>query len=97
MTNQEVTQNWINGKIGESLHMSTDGKSIFSYQMKIGETHIIKEGGFLTKKKIGLNVQSPFFYSKTTSKHVGLVKRYADAMINPVSIKKGYSLWYLFP
>jgi hypothetical protein len=90
MTNQEVTQNWINGKIGESLHMSTDGKSIFSYQMKIGQT-------LTNGEKQGLNVQKPFFYSKTTSKHVGIVKRYADNMVNPVSIKRGYSLWYLFP
>jgi hypothetical protein len=94
MTNQEVTQNWINGKIGESLHMSTDGKSVFSYEMKIGQTLINGE-------KQGLNVQKPFFYSQTTSKHVGLVKRYADKMVNPVSIdKKGFVLsypWYVFP
>jgi hypothetical protein len=97
MTNESVVENWYNGISGKSLNMDTDGKSLFSYEMKIGETHIVKEAGFLTKKKVGLNVQSPFFYSQTTSHHVGLVKRYADEMIDPVSIKKGYSLWYLFP
>ena len=94
MTNQEVTQNWINGKFGESLHMSTDGISIFSYQMKIGQT-------LTNGEKQGLNVQKPFFYSRTTSNHVGLVKRYADNMVNPVGIdKKGFVLsypWYVFP
>ena len=97
MTNDKVTSNWYCGKIGKSLNMSTDGKSLFSYRMKIGETHIIKEAGFLTKQKIGLNVQKPFFYSQTTSHHVGLVKRYADEMVNPVSVQNGYSIWYLFP
>ena len=74
----------------ETSSMQTDGKSIFSYEMKIGQTLINGE-------KQGLNVQKPFFYSQTTSKHVGIVKRCADNMVNPVSIKKGYSLWYLFP
>ena len=101
MKNESVVESWVNGQIGQSLNMSTDGKSLFSYRMKIGETHIIKEAGFLTKKKIGLNVQKPFFYSQTTSKHVGLVKRYADKMIDPVSIdRKGFVLsylWYVFP
>ena len=90
MRNETVVENWVNGKIGHSLTMQTDGKSIFSYEMKIGQTLINGE-------KQGLNVQKPFFYSQTTSKHVGIVKRCADNMVNPVSIKRGYSLWYLFP
>ena len=98
MKNEQVVANWINGIRCNSLHLSTDGNSIFSYDMKIGETQEetkgINEG---LAMKVGLNVQSPNFYSNTTSHHVGLVKRYADKMTEPVSIRKGFSLWYLFP
>jgi len=94
MTNESVVKCWIDGKIGQSWTMETDGKSLFSYCMKIGQTLINGE-------KQGLNVQKPFFYSQTTSKHVGLVKRYADKMVNPVCIdRKGFVLsypWFVFP
>ena len=94
MTNEQVGEKWINGKHGKSLHLSTDGNSLFSYEMKIAQTLVNGE-------KQGLNVQRPFFYSVTTSKHVGIVKRYADKMIDPVSIdRKGFVLsypWYVFP
>jgi len=90
MTNDKVTSNWYCGKKGKSGTMETDGNSLFSYQMKIGQT-------LTNGEKQGLNVQKPFFYSQTTSHHVGLVKRYADEMVNPVSIRRGYSLWFLFP
>ena len=97
MTNEQVVKCWINNRKGKSLHMTTDGKSLFSYRMKIGETVHESNGLWSANKKHGLNVQKPFFYSQTTSKHVGIVRRYADQMINPVSIRRGYSIWYLFP
>ena len=97
MTNQKVVENWKLGKLGKSLHMSTDGNSLYSYEMKIGQTVIIKTEGCLTKVKHGLNVQSPYLYSRTTSKHVGIVRRYADKMIDPKLIKSGWYTWYLFP
>ena len=95
MTNESVVKYWIDGKIGHSLNMDTDGNSLFSYQMKIGQT-------LTNGEKQGLNVQKPFFYSQTTSKHVGLVKRYADKMIEPKRITYaindfGSGFWYLFP
>ena len=97
MTNEQVVKAWINNQTGKSLHMSTDGKSLFSYEMKIGETVYESNGLWSANKKHGLNVQKPYFYSQTTSKHVGLVKRYADKMIDPVTVKNGWSNWYLFP
>ena len=111
MTNQQVVENWTQGKQGKSLHMSTDGKSLFSYEMKIGETWKIDASKqernirdvmkHQLHQKVGLNVQTPYFYSRTTSKHVGIVRRYADKMIDPVSIdKKGFVMsypWYVFP
>ena len=90
MTNQKVVENWKLGKLGKSLHMSTDGNSLFSYEMKIGQT-------LTSGQKQGLNAQRPFFYSRTTSKHVGIVRRYADKMIDPKIIKNGWYIWYLFP
>ena len=94
MTNEKVAEQWMKGNHGKSLHMATDGLSLFSYEMKIGQTLVNGE-------KQGLNVQSPYFYSQTTSKHVGLVRCYADKMVNPVSIdKKGFVMsypWYVFP
>ena len=92
MKNETVVENWINGKIGESLHMSTDGKSIFSYSMKIGQT---LSNGF----KQVLNVQKPYFYSMTTSKHVGIAKGYCSRIVNPVPIHSYLygGAWYVFP
>ena len=90
MTNEKVTEQWTKGKRGESLHMTTDGFSLFSYEMKIGQT-------LTNGQKQGLNVQSPFFYSQTTSKHVGIVRRHANKMIDPKIIKNGWNVWYLFP
>jgi len=89
MTNNNVCLQWSLGEKGNSNNMSTDGDNIYSYNMKIGET---QEG-----KKVALDVQSPNFYSNTTSQHVGLVKRYADHTLQPVRIKNGYSYWYVFP
>jgi hypothetical protein len=97
MTNEKVIRNWINNRKGKSLNMSTDGKSLFSYRMKIGETVHETNGLWSANKKHGLNVQKPYFYSQTTSKHVGIVKRYADKMVNPKPIQKGFYTWYLFP
>ena len=107
MTNEQVIEKWKQGKQGKSLHMSTDGKSLFSYEMKIGETWKIdasKQGRNIRDimkhqlhQKIGLNVQTPFFYSQTTSKHVGIVRRYAHKMIDPKIIHNGWYIWYLFP
>ena len=90
MTNEKVVESWTQGKQGKSLHMETNGKSLFSYQMKVGQTLVNGE-------KQGLNVQSPYFYSRTTSHHVGIVRRYAHKMINPKIIHNGYYTWYLFP
>ena len=100
MTNEQVVKSWINNQTGKSLHMTTDGKSLYSYNMKIGETRtgrVFNGGCWEHEKKYGLNVQKPFFYSQTTSTHVGIVKRYADIMIEPVTVRNGWSVWYLFP
>ena len=94
MTNEKVVEKWTQGKQGKSLHMETNGKSLFSYRMKIGETWKGK-----TPVKVVLNVQSPYFYSHSTSHHVSIAKLHADKVLNPVRIKDDLnkSIWYLFP
>ena len=54
MTNNKVCEAWIEGKKAKSNTMSTDGISLFSYSMKIGQT---LTNGF----KQVLNVQSLIF------------------------------------
>jgi hypothetical protein len=92
MTNDKVCKAWIEGKKAKSNSMKTDGISLFSYQMKIGQT-------LTNGLKQVLNVQKPYFYSMTTSKHVGIAKSYCSRIVNPVPIHS-YTFgghWYVFP
>ena len=86
MTNKQVVEAWIRGEFAKSTNMESTGGELYSYQMKIGKT--MSNG-----EKQVLNVQSPYFYSQTTSKHVGIAKKYADKVVKPV---RG-SGWYVFP
>jgi len=92
MSNDKVVRAWIEGKKAKSNTMSTDGISLFSYKMKIGQT---LSNGF----KQVLNVQKPFFYSRTTSNHVGIAKSYCSRIVNPVPIHSYFygGAWYVFP
>ena len=73
-TNQAVVWHWMNGLQFKSLRMSTDGRGLFSYQLKIGDTDrdtdekVVRDW---TAGGIG-------FCSQTTSTHVNLTRRYAD-------------------
>ena len=73
MNNQNVVKNWLQGKRGKSQNMDTDGLSLFSYNMKIGQT-LTKEKEHDLKIKQVLDVTAPNFYSQTTSTHVNLAK-----------------------
>ena len=92
MGNNKVCKAWIEGKKAKSNSMSTDGLSLFSYSMKIGQT-------LTNGLKQVLNVQKPYFYSMTTSRHVGIAKSYCSRIVNPVPIHSyifgGH--WYVFP
>lgn len=65
----EVVRAWINNKSAETDHLSTDGKDLFSYKLKIGYTENEK------KVVIDYTAKSNKFVSMTTSKHVGLAKQ----------------------
>jgi hypothetical protein len=78
MTNTRVAENWRNGRAGNSKHLHTDGKSLYSYALEIGFTDL-KSG-----EKIVKNYMSGGkFISMTTSQHVSIAKSFADKVVNP--------------
>ena len=66
---------WVNGQSGRTPNRSltTDGKDLYSYKLKIGYTN---EYG----QKVILNYTTQYnnFVSTTTSRHVNLASYYAD-------------------
>jgi len=73
--NEDVARAWAKGKAARSLHMSTNGSTLFSYAQVIGIT--------VNGAKIALDYTAPNqqMISVTTSAHVGLAKRYADRVV----------------
>ena len=76
-SNSRVIYSWINNKSWYSYSMRTDGISIYSYNLKIGETDkdnnkILKD---YTAKGLG-------YYSHTTSHQVNLARPYADVVVS---------------
>ena len=78
MTNIEVVRAWDRGRPGASRHLLTDGKNLYSYDLKIGFT---RKG----QKVVKNYTASGIFVSMTTSQHVSLAKRYADREVQPRS------------
>ena len=73
MRNGQVIAAWLRGDIAGSANLTTNGKDIYSYQLKIGETR--------NGEKVAFDYTSGGlreYYSQTTSKHVGMIKRCAD-------------------
>ena len=73
MRNGQVVAAWLRGVIAGTANLTTDGKDIYSYQLKIGETR--------NGEKVAFDYTSGGlreYYSQTTSKHVGMIKRCAD-------------------
>ena len=67
MRNIDVVDKWIRFKEGKSGSMSTDGKGLYSYALKIGDTN-----------NEGLKIVFIHQSSVTTARHTNLAKRYAD-------------------
>ena len=72
MTNEQVINAWLKGKVGAAGNLSTDGRKLYSYALCIGTTvdgsKVVYD--YTAKGELG-------FVSMTTSQHVGLAKRYA--------------------
>ena len=83
MTNKEVVQAFIDGKPGAAGRMRTDGKFLYSYNLKIGWTAGINQD---QKLVYDYTARNNAFRSVTTSKHVRLAEN-AGARLVPVRIK----------
>jgi hypothetical protein len=70
MKNIDVAKAWSEGRKAESGNMSTDGISIWSYAMLIGEVVNGKRTVYRRSRSV------------TTSRHINLTARYADEVIN---------------
>lgn len=73
--NEQVARLWSEGKVGRSKNMSTDGKTLWSYNMPIGVT--LDDG-----RKVAIRYQAPRNYSNTTSRHVSYALQYADQVVD---------------
>jgi len=74
MRNDQVAKAWANGRPAKAGNLSTDGVSLWSYSLQIGET-------MLSGHKVVYDYTSGGshgFRSQTTSCHVGLAKRVAN-------------------
>ena len=78
--NSEVPSYWEKGIPARNSNGSfwTDGKRIYSYQLKIGE----RQGNTLIVYNYMAN-GGGVFISTTTSKHVSYAKSVADKVVNP--------------
>ena len=70
--NREVAAAWGAGKAAEAGHYSTDGKSLYSYNLKIG---------WLDNE--GQRVICRYKVSVTTSKHINMAAKWADKVVTP--------------
>ena len=80
MKNSKIIDRWINNQSFQRsrIALSTDGDSLYSYNLKIGYTN--KNG---KKVVVDYTAKGGFFKSQTTSQHVGIAMREADLVRNP--------------
>ena len=76
-SNHVIPRAWANGEAAESHtgNFTTDGKSIWSYSLCIGET--LDDGSKLLHDYTAGGIS---YYSQTTSCHVGRCRGYADLL-----------------
>tara|TARA_R110002020_G_scaffold127255_1_gene285544 strand:- start:2722 stop:3054 length:333 start_codon:yes stop_codon:yes gene_type:complete len=85
MSNEKVVEAWVKGKKAHSLNMSTDGKNIFSYWLRVGKTSKGKKIGFDYRKCGG------WFVFMTTSKHVSYTLGKSDIVLDNIKNKQQMS------
>ena len=81
MKNVDVARLWAAGQPARSLHMHSDGVTLFSYALQIGEHRdglpvVFNYTARPDCNPFGHKVESEGFYSMTTSQHVGLARRF---------------------
>ena len=74
---RDIPKAFANGRRAHAGNLYTDGRSLWSYDLKIAQRtpEGIVVGDFTT--------QGGCYYSVTTSKHVGYTKRIADTIMLP--------------
>lgn len=77
MRNDKVVSLFSRGQRGAAGALRTDGRSLYSYDLKIAEKTL---AGVVVADFTSPGGQ---FVSQTTSKHVGLAKRVADTIMLP--------------
>lgn len=90
-TNEEVIKSWIEGKQDEGKSLKTDGKDLFSSELKIGYTVQEDKVEHGTMKRV-YGYIGEFFVSDTTSKHVRMALRMtglkdSNVMIPPEEVE----------
>ncbi len=76
-TVRDIPREFANGRRAHAGNLSTDGRSLWSYDLKIAQKtpEGIVVGDFTS--------QGGDYHSMTTSKHVGYAKRIADTIMLP--------------
>tara|TARA_R100000808_G_C2089563_1_gene110473 strand:- start:463 stop:753 length:291 start_codon:yes stop_codon:yes gene_type:complete len=74
MKNIDVVRAWSRGRVASTKNLTSDGKNLYSYQLRIGYTRVG------TEIRVVLDYTAPagHFRSQTTSQHVNLAKRYGQ-------------------
>jgi hypothetical protein len=82
-TNEEVADAWRRGNVASAGNYSTDGKNLYSYNLKIGYTGKNGEKKLFNYTSRKINGVEGHHISTTTSKHVTLASRGARVQIVP--------------
>ena len=72
-TNEQVVEAFMNQRPANAGALTTDGQSLFSYNLRIAE-HVPKNGGACTIV-YDYTARGNAYKSQTTSQHVGMIKQ----------------------
>ena len=73
-TNEQVVEAFMNQRPANAGALTTDGQSLFSYNLRIAE-HIPDDYGKATTLVYDYTARGNAYKSQTTSQHVGMVKQ----------------------
>ena len=73
-TNEQVVEAFMNQRPANAGALTTDGQSLFSYNLRIAE-HIPDDYGKATTLVYDYTARGNAYKSQTTSQHVGMIKQ----------------------
>lgn len=80
---QKVAEAWAAGERAKGGAMSTDGETLYSYDLVIGRSDPPSRGAPAGHKVLYNYTASGQFKTATTSQHVSAAKPYADEIVSP--------------